>query len=101
MMDFINKLGDVKKKMDEIKQRLNAITVEGIAGNGLVKVVCTGNKKVQSVAIADELMATDKKEELQELLEVAINRAIEQAEQVSETEMKAAGRDFLPGMPGF
>jgi nucleoid-associated protein EbfC len=101
MMDMFGKLGEVKKKMDEIRQRLDHITVQGEAGNEAVSVIVTANRKVKSIQINDAFMQTDKREELQELLEVAMNRALEKAEQVSEAEMKAAGRDFLPGFPGF
>ena len=101
MFDLINKLGDVKKKMDEIKARLDHVTVEGIAGNGRVKVTATGNRKVKSIVVDDSLMTVENKEELLDLLEIATNDALAKAENVSEGEMKSAGRDFLPGFPGF
>lgn len=101
MFDLINKLGDVKKKMDEIKARLDLVTVDGIAGNGRVKVTATGNRKVKSIVIDDSLMTLENKEELLDLLEIATNDALSKAENVSEAEMKSAGRDFLPGFPGF
>ncbi|CAN5418619.1 YbaB/EbfC family nucleoid-associated protein [soil metagenome] len=99
MFDLINKFGDIKKKMDEIKSRLDLISVEGEAG--AVKVTVTANRKVKSISIDESLLNPNCKEELQELLETALNRALTNAEQVSETEMKAAGKDFLPGFPGF
>jgi DNA-binding YbaB/EbfC family protein len=101
MFDLINKLADVKKKMDEIKARLDLVTVDGIAGNGKVKVTATGNRKVKSIVIDDSLMGLENKEELLDLLEIATNDALTKAENVSEGEMKSAGRDFLPGFPGF
>ena len=101
MFDSLSKLGDVKKKMDEIKSRLDAVSVYGDAGNGKVKVTVTGNRKLKSIHIDDSLLSIDAKDELIDLLEMATNNALERAEQVSEAEMKAAGRDFLPGMPGF
>jgi hypothetical protein len=101
MFDILSKLGDVKKKMDEIKSRLDAVTVDGDAGNGKVLVTVTGNRKLKSIHIDDSLLSVDAKDELIDLLEMATNKALERAEQVSEAEMKAAGRDFLPGMPGF
>ncbi len=101
MFDILSKLGDVKKKMDEIKSRLDAVTVDGDAGNGKVLVTVTGNRKLKSIHIDNSLLSVDAKDELIDLLEMATNKALERAEQVSEAEMKAAGRDFLPGMPGF
>ena len=101
MFDILIKLGDVKKKMEEIKSRLDVVCVDGEAGNGKVKVTVTGNRKLKSIYIHDCLLSVDAKEELIDLLEMATNSALENAERVSEAEMKAAGRDFLPGMPGF
>ncbi|MBL7915663.1 MAG: YbaB/EbfC family nucleoid-associated protein [Bacteroidia bacterium] len=101
MFDMLGKLGEVKKAMDEIKARLDTVMVDGEAGEGSIRVTMTGNRVVKSVVIADKLMAPDRKEELQELLELAINRASEKAQNVSEAEMKAAGQGLLPNIPGL
>ena len=101
MFDMFGKLNEVKKAMEEIKFRLDKITVDGEAGEGQVKVTMTGNREVKSVVISDRFMQADRKEELQELLELAINRASEKAQSLSETEMKAAGRGILPNIPGL
>lgn len=98
---MLGKLGEVKKAMDEIKARLDTVMVDGEAGEGSIRVTMTGNRFVKSVVIADKLMAPDRKEELQELLELAINRASEKAQNVSEAEMKAAGQGLLPNIPGL
>lgn len=99
MFDLINKLGDLKKKMEEARNRLDSIQVTGTSGDQEIKIVLNGNRKVLSVNIADHLLFPEKREEVQDLLEVAFNRALEEAERVNESEMKAAGRDLLPGMP--
>lgn len=99
MFDLINKLGDLKKKMDEARNRLDTIQVSGHSGDQEVKVMMNGNRKVLSVDIADHLLFPEKKEEVQELLEIAINRALSEADKINEAEMKAAGKDLLPGLP--
>ncbi|MBK6642617.1 MAG: YbaB/EbfC family nucleoid-associated protein [Bacteroidia bacterium] len=101
MFDMLGKLGEVKKAMDEIKARLDTVMVDGEAGEGSIRVTMTGNRLVKSIVIADKLMAPDRKEELQELLELAVNRASEKAQNVSEAEMKAAGQGLLPNIPGL
>lgn len=101
MFDMLNKLGSLKKKMEEIKSRLDTIYIEETGGNGLVKVTLTGNKKVKSIYIAKELCSPERNEELQDLLEMATNKALDKAESVYEAEMKAAGKDLLPGFPGL
>jgi DNA-binding YbaB/EbfC family protein len=99
MFDLMNKLGDLKNKMEEAKSRLDQVSVTGSSGDNEVVVRMSGNRKVLGIDIADHLLFPEKKEEVQELLEVAMNRAIQEAERVNEAEMKAAGRDLLPGMP--
>lgn len=101
MFDILSKLGEVKKKMEEIKTRLGTIYLDAEAGEGRVKITVNGNRQIKSVTIDDSLLNKESREELQDLLEVAMNRALEKAEATNEAEMKAAGRDFLPGMPGF
>lgn len=100
-MDIFGKLNEMKQKMDEIKNRLDAITVEGNAGDGAIQVIVTGNRKVKSIAIEDTLLTVARKEELQELLEVAMNQALDKAQNLSEIEMQAAGKGMLPNIPGL
>ncbi len=99
MFDLMNKLGDLKAKMEEARNRLDTIQVTGTAGDQEVKIILTGNRKVVSVWIAEHLLFPEKQEEVQDLMEVAINRAMAEADRINETEMKAAGKDLLPGLP--
>lgn len=95
---MFGKLAEAQQKADEIKKRLDAITVEGESNGGMVKVIATGNRAVTQVTIADELMTPDRKEELEELLIVAIDRAMQQAENVSQSEMKSLMGSMMPGL---
>jgi DNA-binding YbaB/EbfC family protein len=101
MFDMLGKLGEVKRKMEEIKSRLNSVYVDGSAGSGKVKITLTANRAVKEVFIDPSLCNEHSREELQDLLELAMNDALVKAENVSETEMKSAGRDLLPGFPGL
>ena len=56
----------------------------------------TGNRRVKEIIIADALLAD--KEQLQDILAVAVNRAIEKADKVSEAEMQALSSQLLPGL---
>jgi nucleoid-associated protein EbfC len=99
MFDILNKLGDVKKKMDEIKSRLDNIYIDDQTPDGKIKVTVTGNRKVKTVFIDPGLLLSENAEEITENLEAVLNRALEKAERISEDEMKSAGRDLLPGFP--
>lgn len=99
MFDFMNKLGDLRNKMEEVKARLSEMNFTGAAGDSEVTATVNGNRKLISLDIAPHLLFPEKKEEVQELVEVAVNRALEAAERQGEEEMRKAGRDLLPGMP--
>ena len=94
---MMKKLQEMQQKVEETKARLDTITVEGKARNGKVTVVMTGNRKVNAISINEELTSLDK-EELEDLLVIATNDALEKAENVNESEMRAASAGMIPGM---
>ncbi len=99
MFDFMNKLGDLKSKMEGIKAGLDQIVLTGTSGEREVVVTVTGNRKLVSIEIAPHLLFPEKREEVQDLIEVAVNRALDAAEKRAEEVMRKAGRDLLPGLP--
>ncbi len=98
---MFDKLMQAQQKAEEVKQRLDTISVTGEAAGGNIRVVATGNKQIKSIEIKGEFLAAADKEELEELLVVAVNKALEQAESVSQTEMQAVTKDMLGGLGGM
>ncbi len=95
---MFDKLATAQKKMQEIKARLENITVTGEAEAGKVVVEATGNSRIKAVKINDSLFKVGDREEVEELITVATNRALDAAEKIMQTEMAAASKDLLPGM---
>lgn len=93
----LDKLMDLKKQADAVKERLNTVYVEGEAAGGKLIVNANGNRKITGIQIDSEWLKNAEQEEIEELLVVACNRALEKAEQVSESEMKS----LLPGLGGL
>jgi DNA-binding YbaB/EbfC family protein len=98
---MFDKLMEAQQKAGEVKTRLDAITVTGTAEGGKITVQANGNKVVKSVVIDDAFLKEADKEELEELLVVAVNKAMEQAENVSQSEMAAMTSAMLGGMGGL
>ena len=94
---LMEKLQAMQGRMEEIKNRLETIVVRGEAENGKIIVQINGNRKVKDIQLDPELLTGDK-EELEELLAVAVNRAIEQADNVNNSEMQSAAMGMMPGM---
>lgn len=94
---MMGKLQEMKQKADEIKVLLDATTIKTEGAGGDIKIEITGNRKIRNISIAPALQHGDK-EELEEQLTVALNKAIEAADKVNEEEMKKAAGGLLPGM---
>lgn len=98
--NMMGKLQEMKQRMDEIKARLDTITVDGTSPDGKVKVSVTGNRKLKSIHIHDDSLLADK-EQLEDYLIIAMNQALEKAENAHETEMKSAASGMMPGLGGM
>ncbi|HCA83724.1 MAG TPA: hypothetical protein DEP18_08045 [Flavobacteriales bacterium] len=95
--NMMEQLQQMKQKMEESKQRLERITVEGVSGSGKVKVTMNGNRKVTGIQIDPSLLQADP-EELEDLLIMAFNAALEQAESVNEAEMQSTAKGIMPNL---
>jgi hypothetical protein len=98
---MFDKLFQVQQKAEEIKRRLDNVFVTGEAEGGKIRVTATGNKVITSIDIDQTLLSSPDKEELEELLTVAVNKAIEQAENAHQSEMQAMSQDMLGGLGGL
>ena len=98
LSSMMGKLKDAQEKIEATKVRLNTIFIDGEAGNGKVKVTVTANSLVKNISISEEL--TDR-EEIEDYLLLALNKALEKAHSISETELAAAAKDGMPNIPGM
>ena len=98
---MFDKIMEAQQKAGEVKKRLDGISVSGSAEGGKITVVANANKVVQSVSIDPDFFKNADKEELEELLLVAINKALEQAENVSQSEMAAITQQMFGGLGGL
>jgi DNA-binding YbaB/EbfC family protein len=95
---MFDKLLQAQQKAAEVKKRLDGISVTGEAEGGKIKITATGNKYITAIEIHPDLLQLSAKDELEELLTIAVNKAIEQAENISQSEMQVATRDMLGGL---
>jgi DNA-binding protein YbaB len=93
---MFGKLNEAKQKAEEMKLKLDAITVEGSAQG--VQIIANANKKIISLNISADLLKPENKEQVEDLLIVAIENVLEQAENISAAEMKAMMGGMIPGL---
>lgn len=81
------------------QEDLTNATVEGSAGGGVVKVIVTGDQRVQSISLAPEAVDPADVEMLQDLVVVAVNEALEKAQALQQQLMGSlTGGIKIPGL---
>lgn len=98
---MFDKLFEAQQKAGEAKQRLDAITVTGTAEGGMISVIANGNKVIKSITIDPEFFAGAEREEIEELVALATNKALEQAEAVNQAEMAAVTKNMFGDLGGM
>jgi len=93
---FDNLMSQMQEQANEIKKKLEETIVEGEAEGGLVKVKATGNKKILSLEISDDII--NDKEAIEDLVIVAVNKAIEKADEIAEKETGGMAQGLFPDL---
>ena len=99
MFDIIGKIDEAKKNVEEARKRLDHVLIDAEANDGKVKVSVTGNRIVKSLSIDASLL--EDKEMLEDYLIIALNKALEEAGKMQESELKKAASDAMPNIPGL
>jgi DNA-binding YbaB/EbfC family protein len=81
----------------QAQEALKNERVEASAGGGMVKVVASGDLRIQELRIEPEAVDPDDVEMLQDLVLAAINQALSQAEELAAQKLQGTGMaDFDP-----
>lgn len=99
MFDLFGKLNELKERTAEVKERLAQQSVIGEAGNGKIRVEMSGLRTVNDITVDENWLQQVDHDELQDLLVIAVNRALEHAKNMEETEMRSVAGGLLP--PGM
>jgi DNA-binding YbaB/EbfC family protein len=84
---------------ERLQKEMSALTVEGVAGGGMVTVVVNGHKHVQKVTIDPEVVSKDDVYMLQDLVAAAVNDALRKVDE--ELKNKVGGIMGGLGLPGL
>ena len=106
MADFLGLMKQatqLQAKMQEMQAELDQITVEGIAGGGMVAVTLSAKGDMKGVRIDPSLIKPEEKEIVEDLLVAAHADARRKAETLLQEKMKSltGGLPLPPGMKLF
>lgn len=94
---MMSKLSEMKKLAEESKQKLDTLSIVGDSGGGLVVITMNGNRILKSVKINSDLKLIEA-DHLEDLLCVAMNRALEKVNAINEEEVLSSTKNLFPGM---
>lgn len=103
---MMKQLQKMQADMQAAQEALASETVEVSVGGGAVTVIITGHQRVQEITLNKAAIDTGEDEwlaDLQDMLVVAINQAIEQSQTMAAERMEAitGGLGSLPGLDGL
>jgi DNA-binding YbaB/EbfC family protein len=99
IMGMMGKLKETQQKVEETKKRLDFVLIDEKSNDGLLEVTLNANRKIKSITISDDLL--NDKEMLENYLVTTLNKAIEKASNVHETELAVVAKEGMPNIPGM
>lgn len=87
MQQLMKQAQKMQKQMEEAQASLETKELTATAGGGMVEVVITGKKEIKSIKINPDVVDPDDVETLEDLVLVAVNEAVRQADELSQKEM--------------
>ena len=89
----------LQKNMMKMQEELQSATVEASAGGGAVKAVVNGSMRLESLTIDPDAVSPEDVEMLQDLVQAAVNEAIEKAQDMANSRMSSlTGGLNIPGL---
>ena len=96
---LVKQAAKMQQQMEQIQASLAARTVESTSGGGAVKVVAKCDGTVASIKIDPQALNPADAQIVEDMILTAVNQALNQAKDISNTEMGKATAGFnLPGM---
>jgi hypothetical protein len=99
MMGMMNKIKETQAKVEQTKKRLDTVMLTEKSNDDLLKITITANRELKSIEIDDELLKD--KEQLEDYLILSLNKAIQKASRINDTEISAVAKEGMPDISGL
>ncbi len=91
----------MKGRMEEVKKKTDALRVTGEAGGGMVKATVSGDKKVLTIDVEQELYASEEKQFILDLITAAINDGMRKMDALAQETFQTETKGMMPDIPGL
>jgi len=101
MGDLMRQAQALQERMAKLQEEAGRRTVEGSAGGGMVTVVANGRQEILSVKLDPEIIKSDDRDMLQDLVVAGVNDALKKAQAMMAEEMKGLTGGLGLNIPGL
>jgi nucleoid-associated protein EbfC len=101
MSGMMKQIQKMQERMAQVQEELEKKTVTGDAGGGMVKVTANGKQHLTGITIEKEVINSDDREMLEDLILAAANKALEESQKLAQEEMSKVTSGLLPNIPGL
>ncbi len=99
MQGMLKQVQKLQEEMAKVQNELGNLTVTEEAGGGMIKATANGNREIISIEIEPQVINSDEKEILEDLVVAAVNKALQSASKLAEEEMAKVTKGLIP--PGM
>ena len=93
-------MGNVQQQQEDLRRELAGTLVEEWSADRKIHIKANANREIIDIGIDPSLLAPDAVEELQDLLVITLNKALQQASQAEKTAAQRMITNLLPGGMG-
>ena len=98
-MNILEVMQQARQVQEQLQKQMGEMRVEATAGGGMITVVMTGAKQLQSITIDPTVVSKDDVEMLQDLIAAAVNDAVRKVdEQLGQSMSGLLGGLKIPGL---
>ena len=104
MQGMLKQVQKMQAEMQRVQGELVNMTVIEEAGGGMIKAKANGMKELISIEIDAQVINSEEKEILEDLVVAAVNKALRAANKMAEDEMAKVTKGMIPSglnIPGF
>lgn len=101
MSNLMKQAQRMQKQMEDAQKEVEEKEVTATAGGGVVEVTATGKREITKIKINPEAVDPDDVEMLEDLIMVAVNDALKQIEDFSQSSMARVTGGVAGGLGGF
>lgn len=99
--ELMGQFQKMKQDLEKAKESLSHKTTTTEVGGGMVTVVMSGDLKVNSITISDELIAMNDKKMMENLVATCVSKAIETTQEMMQSELGSLTNGMMPFLQGL